>query len=399
MKDFFSLDPRLLFYGFMIIFFASYGQTFFISIYNAEIRGFYELTDGEFGLIYALGTLTSSFILVGFAKLIDHIDLRIYSFIISIGLALACLGMYASHNSFLFLFFIIFALRFFGQGAMSHAGETTMARYFGENRGKALSVATLGGMIGVMILPIIVVKLNSYLDWRHVWLAASFTILIIFLPILFFVLQNQKTRHLNFTENLINSSNEKQWKTRDVILDKKFYIYLPISIATSFISTGLTFHQIFIINQKGWTLQMLANGFIFLGIFSILGILIGGPIVDKYDTKKVIYFTLLPLFFAIISLLFFESYFFMLFYMSLLGLNLGIGTPFIGSLWAELYGLESLGAVKALLHASGVFFSALSPVIFGYMIDFGMGILSISIMCLSIIVFSTLLPVYYNKDK
>ena len=41
----------------------------------------------------------------------------------------------------------------------------------------------------------------------------------------------------------------------------------------------------------------------------------------------------------------------------------------------------------------------LSPVIFGYMIDFGMGILSISIMCLSIIVFSTLLPFYYNKDK
>ena len=47
-------------------------------------------------------------------------------------------------------------LRFFGQGAMTHAGETTMARYFGKNRGKALSVATLGGMIGVMFLPYIV---------------------------------------------------------------------------------------------------------------------------------------------------------------------------------------------------------------------------------------------------
>ena len=101
---------------------------------------------------------------------------------------------------------------------------------------------------------------------------------------------------------------------------------------------------------------MVANGFIFLGIFSIIGIIIGGPIVDKYNTKKVIYFTLAPLFFGILALIFFESYFFMMLYMSLLGLSLGIGTPFIGSLWAELYCLESLGSVKALLHALGVFF-------------------------------------------
>ena len=140
MRDFLSFDPKLLVYGFAILFFASFGQTFFISIYNLEIREFYILTDGEFGLVYALGTLSSSLILVGFAKLIDYIDLRIYSLIISVGLSLACLGMYSSFKSPFFLFFVIFALRFFGQGAMSHAGETTMARYFGDNRGKALSV-------------------------------------------------------------------------------------------------------------------------------------------------------------------------------------------------------------------------------------------------------------------
>ena len=211
-------------------------------------------------------------------------------------------------------------------------------------------------------------------------------------------LQNQSIRQSNFRENSLNFVNNKTWRTRDVLLDKKFYYYLPISIAAPYISTGLTFHQIFISNQKAWSLQMLANGFIFLGIFSIIGIIIGGPIVDKYNTKKVIYFTLVPLFFGILALIFFESYFFMMLYMSLLGLSLGIGTPFIGSLWAELYGLESLGSVKALLHALGVFFSALSPVVFGYMIDFGMGVLSISFMSLFIIIFSTVLPFFYNQN-
>ena len=61
-----------------------------------------------------------------------------------------------------------------------------MARYFGENRGKAISVATLGGMIGVMILPLIVVYLIKIIGWQHVWLVSSLSILIFFLPFLFF---------------------------------------------------------------------------------------------------------------------------------------------------------------------------------------------------------------------
>jgi len=96
-------------------------------------------------------------------------------------------------------------------------------------------------------------------------------------------------------------------------------------------------------------------------------------------------------------LIFFNNYYFIFLYMSLLGIGLGIGTPFIGSLWAELYGLESLGTVKALIHASSVFFSALSPVIFGYMIDFGLGIFSLCIMSLFIILISTFLPIIYKK--
>ena len=396
MREFFSFDPKLLFYGFAIIFFASYGQTFFISIFNAEIRDFYQLSDGQFGLVYALGTVSSSLILVGFAKLIDHIDLRIYSFIISLGLAIACLGVYILYNSVVFLFFIIFALRFFGQGAMSHAGETTMARYFGKNRGKAISVGTFGGMIGVMILPLIVVYFTKIIGWQHVWLAASLSILIFFLPLLFLSLQDQNIRHSNFTESIKDNEESKRWKTREVVVDKKFYVYLPLSIAASFISTGLTFHQIFIINQKGWTMDMLGSSYVLLGIFSIIGLIFGGPIIDKHNTKKIILFALLPLFLGVLTLIFFDSYYSMLVYMSLLGLNLGISPSFIGSLWAELYGLESLGSVKALLHACSVFASALSPVIFGYIIDAGFGIIAISVISLTIIIVSTLLPIFYK---
>ena len=94
MKKFFLFDPKLLVFGFFIVFFASYGQTFFISLFNEQIREHYHLTDGEFGLVYAIATTLSSLILVSFGKLIDFIDLRLYSFVVSLGLSIACFGMF-----------------------------------------------------------------------------------------------------------------------------------------------------------------------------------------------------------------------------------------------------------------------------------------------------------------
>ena len=392
MKAFFSFDPKLLLYGFTIIFFASYGQTFFISIFNAEIRNFYQLSDGEFGLVYSLSTIASSFILVWFAKLIDRINLRIYSLMI-------CFGMSLLIKHIFFLFLIILTLRFFGQGAMGHAGETSLARYFDKDRGKAISVGTFGGMFGVMILPILAVYIMNSFDWHTVWLIASFSILIVFLPILIFSLHKQNIRHKKFINIIKDDPGQKNWKIREIILDKKFYIYLPISIATPFIGTGLQFHQIFIINQKGWTLDMLAQSFVSFGIFSIIGLILGGPIIDKFDTKKTVIYSLLPLFITIIVLIFFDNYISIFIYMSLLGFTIGIGAPFIGALWAELYGLENLGSIKGLLHASMVFASALSPVIFGLIIDIGFGILAISIISLLIISISTFLPLKYENAK
>lgn len=395
MKKFLLYDPKLLLYGFSILFFASYGQTFFISLFNTEIRIFYNLSDGEFGLVYAIATLSSSFLLISFAKLIDHLDLRVYSFIITLGFLFACMGMVLLIDNILYLFLIIFMLRFFGQGAMDHAGGTTMARYFGNDKGKALSVATLGGMIGVMFLPYLALNFFKDTELKQLWLYATFSI-IIFIPFIFFTLSNHKNRHDKFKTELKDNLLNKKLRTRDVLKDKKFYIYLPISISASFICTGLMFHQIYIIDQKGWSLQMLGSSYIFLGIFSILGLLIGGPLVDKFDTKKTALTTLVPLFLLLLVLITFEGEFFLIIYMSLFGLTMGIGRPFIGSLWAEIYGVESLGTVKALLHAGAVFSSALSPLVFGYLIDWGFNIITIVSISILIIIVSTLLPIY-NK--
>lgn len=396
MKSFFLNDPKMLIYGFMIIFFGSYGQTFFIALFNDDIKNYYSLTDGQFGLIYALSTILSSLLLINVAKLIDFIDLRIYSIIITTGLIITCISIYILPFNIFYLVIIILSLRFFGQGAMTHAGITSLTRYFGKDRGKAISFGNLGGMLGVMFLPIIVVYFKNFFSFREIWLFSSIS-LVIFLPILYIILNNQKQRQKKFKESIQGSF--KKWKTIDVIKNKKFLTYLPITTFFSFIGTGLMFHQIFIFSQKGWTIDMLGVGFIFLGGFSILGLIIGGPLIDMLNPQKAILYLLLPIFLAILILLAFDSFIFLLIYMSLYGFNLGISSPFTGSLWAEIFGLESLGTVKALFHALVVFASALSPVVFGYVIDWGYGLGMISLISLVMIILATILPITINANE
>ena len=396
MKSFFLNDPKMLIYGFMIIFFGSYGQTFFIALFNDDIKNYYSLTDGQFGLIYALSTTLSSLLLINVAKLIDFIDLRIYSIIITTGLIITCISIYILPFNIFYLVIIILSLRFFGQGAMTHAGITSLTRYFGKDRGKAISFGNLGGMLGVMFLPIIVVYFKNFFSFREIWLFSSIS-LVIFLPILYIILNNQKQRQKKFKESIQGSF--KKWKTIDVIRNKKFLTYLPITTFFSFIGTGLMFHQIFIFSQKGWTIDMLGVGFIFLGGFSILGLIIGGPLIDMLNPQKAILYLLLPIFLAILILLAFDSFIFLLIYMSLYGFNLGISSPFTGSLWAEIFGLESLGTVKALFHALVVFASALSPVVFGYVIDWGYGLGMISLISLVMIILATILPITINANE
>ena len=83
-----------------------------------------------------------------------------------------------------------------------------------------------------------------------------------------------------------NDKLNKNWTIAEILRDRVFFIYFPLAASFPFIGTGLMFHQIYIFDSKGWTMQMIGNGYILFGLFSILGLLIGGPLIDKINTKS-----------------------------------------------------------------------------------------------------------------
>ena len=75
-------NSRFLLFGFILTFCSSFGQTFFIGIFNPYIREDLSLSHSEFGLIYSLATLLSSFSLIWIGKKID--DFKIIYFAIAV---------------------------------------------------------------------------------------------------------------------------------------------------------------------------------------------------------------------------------------------------------------------------------------------------------------------------
>ena len=71
-------NSRFLLFGFILTFCSSFGQTFFIGIFNPYIREDLSLSHSEFGLIYSLATLLSSLSLIWIGKKIDDLDKELY---------------------------------------------------------------------------------------------------------------------------------------------------------------------------------------------------------------------------------------------------------------------------------------------------------------------------------
>ena len=367
MFNFIHKNFNLLFFGFLIAFSSGFGQTFFISLFSNDFRATFNLSNTEFGSIYSIATVLSAITIIWAGKLIDTVNLKKYTLTIVFGMAIACLMASLVFNVF-FLFLTIYFLRLFGQGLMGHTSRTTIARYFNTNRGKALAISGFGFYIGEMIYPIIIVFLILTIGWRLTWFSSSIFVFVILGLSFYFLLRNN---NFKIEKNLNNNTEFQQvsWRRRDVLKDTKFYIYLPLSLLMSFTVTGFLFHQVFIADIKSWTMMNLAQSFIFFAVSGLIGSIFSGLLVDKFTGRKLIPFHLIPMALILVSLLFSNHVYILYLYMAGLGFSNGFTENISNSLWAEMYGVNNLGSIKALLTFFGVLASASSQFLYGILLD------------------------------
>ena len=365
-----SLKFKVILFGFIFTFFSSFGQSYFLGLFNSNIRETLSITHGQFGTIYASATLCSSLLLIWVGKKIDDVNIFKFAFFVIILLSFACF-FFSKISSVLLLFVSIFLMRFSGQGLMSHTASTTISRYFTKTRGKALSISWFGLSSAEFIMPVLMVYLLTIISWQKLWVIFSIIVLI-FLPIVSFLLiKNLNLDSRESQDKNIKDEEIKQWKRIDVIKDYRFYIISLNMLAMPWIFTGFAVFQSFVQTSKGWGPYTIAQSFMSYSIFSVLTLFLSGYLIDKFTSRKLLIFMNIPLLLSAIVLFFFDTPIIAFVFLGLVGISNGFANILGSSTWAELYGVKHIGSIKALTTALMVFATAFGTALYGFLIDIG----------------------------
>ena len=392
-----SLNKKVIIFGFIFTFFSSFGQSFFLGLFNSSIRDALSITQGQFGSIYASATLLSSFLLIWVGKKIDDINIFKFAFFVTLLLSFSCF-FFSKISSITFLFIAIFLMRFSGQGMMSHTATTTISRYFTKSRGKALSTSWFGLSTAEFILPVLIVYLLTITSWQNIWISISILVLI-FLPIISFIL----IKSLNFdsreetNEKDFKEKNIKQWKRIEVLKDYRFYIVCLNMLAMPWIATGVFVYQSFITESKGWGTFIIAQSFMVYSVLSVITLLASGFLIDKFTSRKLLIFMNIPLLFSALVLIYFDTPITAFIFLGLIGISNGLANVLGSSTWAEIYGVKYIGSIKALTTALMVFSTAFGTALFGLLIDKGYTIEQIALISFFYIFMSIILLLFVRK--
>ena len=391
-----SLKFKVILFGFIFTFFSSFGQSYFLGLFNSSIRDALSITHGQFGSIYASATLFSSLLLIWVGKKIDDVNIFKFALFVIILLSFACF-FFSKVSSVFLLFIAIFLMRFSGQGMMSHTASTTISRYFTRTRGRALSISWFGLSSAEFIMPVLMVYLLTILDWQNLWLIFSITVLIILPTASFLLIKNLNLDSREISDENIKEVEIKQWNRREVIKDYRFYIISLNMLAMPWIFTGFAVFQSFVQTSKGWGPYVIAQSFMSYSILSVLTLFLSGFLIDKFTSRKLLIYMNIPLLFSVVVLYFFDTPITAFLFLGLVGISNGFANILGSSTWAELYGVKYLGSIKALTTALMVFATAFGTALFGLLIDLGFTVGDIALISGFYIFFSLILLFLIRK--
>ena len=392
-----SLSLKVILFGFIFTFFSSFGQSFFLGLFNSSIRDALSITHGQFGTIYASATLLSSLVIIWVGKKIDDIDVFKFGTFVTLLLSFSCY-FFSKVSSVTFLFIAIFLMRFSGQGLMSHTATTTISRYFTKSRGKALSTGWFGLSTAEFILPVFIIYLLTFMEWRSIWINISFVILL--LPIISYLLIKNIKLDSREIDNNKNKRNIKikNWKRIEVIKDYRFYIVCANMLAMPWIATGIFVYQSFILSSKNWGPYVIAQSFMAYSILSVTTLFIAGFLIDKFSSRKLLIYMNLPFLLSLFLIIVFDNPIVSFLFLGLIGISNGLANVLGSSTWAEVYGVKHIGSIKALTTALMVFSTAFGTAVFGLLIDRGFSIEQIS-MISGTYIFLALVALIFVRNK
>ena len=373
------------FYGWIIVgvsaltlFFSGPGQTYsvstFIDSYIEEFGWSRSIVSG----MYSTGTLTAGLLMGFIGSLFDRKGHRLMTTVIALLFGLACLGM-SMVSSVPLLFAGFFAVRLLGQGSMGLSSNTLPPQWFVRNKGRALSMVSLGGAISSALLPPLNTWLIQEFGWRTGWRIWAALLWMVMAPIAYLLIRNKPedvglwpdNMKLNLHDfgSLTDTADNGDWTVKEALRTRSFWLLLFCMMVPAAIITGMVFHQVSIMDQVGLTPKVAALVLSTMAVVRLPVALVAGQVADRVPVRYLLAASLGMLLLSMIVLLYADSVMMAMIYGLLVGIMMAFQVIISGVIWPDYYGRRNLSSIRGVTMMAGIIGSALGPLPYGFAYD------------------------------
>lgn len=367
--------------GGMGIFFSGPGQTYSNSVFIESYIAEFSLSQTTVASIYSAATLASGLLLFVIGRLTDRFGRRYMMTAAALFLGFSCL-----FNSMIMgpvtLFFGFFLIRYFGQGSMSLIPNTLVAQWFYRYRGRALSFAGLGGLLGAAAFPPLSNALIDAYGWRTTWVVIGAAVLLLLAPIAFIFVRNRPedlgllpdganaaVPHASGSSAADSTEREHSWTLAEAMRTRAFWLVAVCAAMQGAVYTGFTFQMFSLLALQG--IDRTTTSFL-LSLSPLVSFgcsLLTGFLVERAPAYRILSLSMVGSVAAPLIFIFASSFPVALAGAVVWGVTMGVMSTAIGVIWPNYFGRQHLGSIQSVTHASLVIGSALGPIPFGWAFD------------------------------
>ncbi|MDA2959002.1 MAG: MFS transporter [Actinomycetota bacterium] len=288
--------------GAVLIALSGPGQTAGFSVFVDPLTEALDVSRNTLTFAYLVGTLAASTTGGWLGRRLDRVGVGRGLRLVSTALMAALLLASASMN-IVMLTVAIYGLRSFGQTGMPLSASVFVAKAVRERRGAALGALTALGGSAIPATPLLGDRLIDAFGWRAAWWVLAGIVAVVGLTMSRRIARLESDGIGAGTEAGAEhdaDGDEASGLTRDALWG--WAVVTAGFVSAGFVATGLGFHQIAILGERGLSSSSAAGNFVPQSLASVVTALVVGRLVDRVPARVVVPFNMAVLALAAVSI-------------------------------------------------------------------------------------------------
>jgi MFS-type transporter involved in bile tolerance (Atg22 family) len=341
------------------------GQTAAVSVFTDPLIASLDISRTQLSTSYLIGTLLGAAAMPWVGRALDRYGVR--PMMIGVGVIFGAVLIGIGFATSLFTLTAGFVgIRMCGQGALGLVATTLVAVHTTTRRGLMLGITAGIGSAGVSMAPLILERMVSQLGTQTVWIIEGLAVWSVVVPIGIVALRRLPRPSRASAEIPVRTHDlvavvGPQWTARAASRTAMFWA-IAAGLATSgMVTTGLNFHQIALLGERGLSATEAAANFIPQTLAALVGTLLIGASADVIAPKIGIAVAMVALSAAMLTAVVVSPGATALGYGLVLGLSGGAIRSIEAAAFAHYFGISHIGAIRGIAATVTVGSTAFGP--------------------------------------